>query len=58
MNPLQALVTGYLLGSILKSDLMVELEAKMDHEGNYLPAFEMTGESGTRLRVIVEVVHE
>ena len=58
MNELQALVTGALIGSLATLDaLAIDVEQRLDGEGNYLPEFFVIGrESGTRLLVRVEVV--
>lgn len=59
MNDRQALLTGYLMGSVMKlaQDLSSKTSPKplYDKHGNYLPEFLVNFPDGTTLKVKVEV---
>ena len=59
-NDLQALIVGTLVGALMgQQHLKIIVEPNYDDANNYLPEFIVTGrESGTRLRVSVEVIEE
>lgn len=54
----QALVTGCLASTLMTSDFL-NVEIVVDEEGNYQGTFFVVGrETGVKLRVSVEVVHD
>ena len=57
MTAFQALVTGALMGALLKAPtfgILIEAEPTYDDDGNYLPVIKVTGkESGEQLLVII-----
>lgn len=62
MNPLQALITGWLYGSLCDArskGLAVSAEPVVDEHGQAKPEIIVIGEeSGTKLRITVEVEEE
>lgn len=60
MTQFQALITGALLGALIKASgegqFLIDAEPLMDEEGNYTPEILVTGrESGEKLLIRVEV---
>lgn len=60
MKELQALVTGAVMGALLKASaqgqpFLIDVEGQTDGDGNYLPEIIVRGrESGEVVRVVVE----